>query len=861
MPVHYTIKLAHIHQCSGRSNVFCEEILGYSSFPSSFPFFGEISTTINILQSTQYIRMHQINLTLINRNITLTKDNGIIYVLNKYKYNYKTNILEFPLSYILLAGLYTFKTEFYGDLKENHKSIYKYFYKGNRIALLFAPHIQANGVRQLFPCWDEPHLKATFNIAMKHSRYHSVLSNMPTKFITLDEYNNLLCTYFDITPPISTFQVAIVVTNYNYIKIKENITLWLYSSEQSWKLKSTQRIINDITLHLKSEFGGINIPKMDHLLIPNFSQDGTSKWGLIFHTEANLIYDEQTDSVMHKIEVARLIAPKIAYQWFSNVFSYNWWTRFWLHDGLATLFGEETIVKIFNDSKIMDFFIVQNQYESLYLDSHFDLNPQIIYLLEIDSLFSFPRHLKVLIVLRMLQSAITDKVFRNNVHIYVNRNTFSSMISIDFWSMQEPIEAFKCFIPNNLIPTWITYRHYPIVYFEQDEVDSYKGRLSQMYNLISQGRWWIPINLKNYKLQIGKTLLTENFTTCLTPDSLSFSLNVPQIDWTYDWIVNIQRAGYYRIKYGLKGWHAIANYLNSTAGEYEGISVINRAKIIDDAFHLIMEHQLNVSIFWNLTQFLSQETNYVVWYPMIKVFEYMSTIFPYSKDEIKFIDIKEKFKNLLKNPLKTLGYDEHQMENDLTKCLRQEFVKWACTLEYDECEQAAFRKLQQHLQNPEINPLLPGWKHWTYCRGLTIANWATWSHLKDIWLETRNYTLLSYLTCSGYASRSIASSLVEIFTQDERRNIRGIRSYIDIFHSIVMKHSKTNYIFEKILTVLETFKPEQINILTALVDIINHVYSSESLGKVNKFSTNYMYKVSFRPRVISVRLILISVFY
>ncbi|XP_018359912.1 PREDICTED: aminopeptidase M1-like [Trachymyrmex cornetzi] len=443
---------------------------------------------------------------------------------------------------------------------------------------------------------------------------------------------------------------------------------------------------------------------MDHLLIPNFSQDGTSKWGLIFHTEANLIYDEQTDSVMHKIEVARLIAPKIAYQWFSNVFSYNWWTRFWLHDGLATLFGEETIVKIFNDSKIMDFFIVQNQYESLYLDSHFDLNPQIIYLLEIDSLFSFPRHLKVLIVLRMLQSAITDKVFRNNVHIYVNRNTFSSMISIDFWSMQEPIEAFKCFIPNNLIPTWITYRHYPIVYFEQDEVDSYKGRLSQMYNLISQG-----------------------------------SLNVPQIDWTYDWIVNIQRAGKY------------------------------------------------------------------------------------------------KFKNLLKNPLKTLGYDEHQMENDLTKCLRQEFVKWACTLEYDECEQAAFRKLQQHLQNPEINPLLPGWKHWTYCRGLTIANWATWSHLKDIWLETRNYTLLSYLTCSGYASRSIASSLVEIFTQDERRNIRGIRSYIDIFHSIVMKHSKTNYIFEKILTVLETFKPEQINILTALVDIINHVYSSESLGKTARF--------------------------
>jgi len=46
---------------------------------------------------------------------------------------------------------------------------------------------------------------------------------------------------------------------------------------------------------------------------------------------------------MRKVEVARLIAHKIAYQWFSNVFSLS---HFWLHDGLATLFGEEAIAKV-----------------------------------------------------------------------------------------------------------------------------------------------------------------------------------------------------------------------------------------------------------------------------------------------------------------------------------------------------------------------------------------------------------------------------------------------------------------------------------------------------------------------------------
>lgn len=43
----------------------------------------------------------------------------------------------------------------------------------------------------------------------------------------------------------------------------------------------------------------------------------------------------------------------------------------------------------------MDLFIVQNQYESLHLDSLFDMNPpEISSLSEIDSIFTFPRYIK-----------------------------------------------------------------------------------------------------------------------------------------------------------------------------------------------------------------------------------------------------------------------------------------------------------------------------------------------------------------------------------------------------------------------------------------------------------------------------------
>jgi len=42
----------------------------------------------------------------------------------------------------------------------------------------------------------------------------------------------------------------------------------------------------------------------------------------------------------------------------------------------------------------MDFFIVQNQYESLHLASNIDLNPVQLSLSEIDSIFDFPSYIK-----------------------------------------------------------------------------------------------------------------------------------------------------------------------------------------------------------------------------------------------------------------------------------------------------------------------------------------------------------------------------------------------------------------------------------------------------------------------------------
>jgi len=67
---------------------------------------------------------------------------------------------------------------------------------------------------------------------------------------------------------------------------------------------------------------------------------------LIIFRAADLIYDEKLDTVMRKIEITRSIASKIAYQWFGNAVLPTCWITYRLNNELATLFGEDTTVKV-----------------------------------------------------------------------------------------------------------------------------------------------------------------------------------------------------------------------------------------------------------------------------------------------------------------------------------------------------------------------------------------------------------------------------------------------------------------------------------------------------------------------------------
>jgi len=135
IPVHYHIKLIHMYMEA--YDLHWAKLLKLKNENDSFNFYGESNITINILQTTHYIKFHALNLIIFPwEGITMIKNNGIIYELKRYLQTSETYVLESQFPSVISPGLYTLKLEFVGHLTEDSaKNFFKSFYTNKKKSL------------------------------------------------------------------------------------------------------------------------------------------------------------------------------------------------------------------------------------------------------------------------------------------------------------------------------------------------------------------------------------------------------------------------------------------------------------------------------------------------------------------------------------------------------------------------------------------------------------------------------------------------------------------------------------------------------------------------------------------------------
>nr|XP_012228978.1 PREDICTED: aminopeptidase N-like [Linepithema humile] len=286
----------------------------------------------------------------------------------------------------------------------------------------------------------------------------------------------------------------------------------------------------------------------------------------------------------------------------------------------------------------------------------------------------------------------------NALNVMHNTRNFAIKDVIDIWSTEVhcPVQnVTRNYFINSTLISYINYKHTLLVDIKQYQI------------------------YVTYTKKSNINFETSDTKTCYWLSSFTPNIRISDIG-NNDWIIlNLQQAGYYRVNYDFENWNKIAVYMREN---YNSIHVLNRAQIIDDAFYFLRQGQLNFHLFCNITSFLLEDTDYVVWYPMIKAIEHMTCTWEIQnngstgKNTIKF---------MLYILLEKVRYEDHSADSDFTRFLREEAINWACIFDVPECRERVTSQLEKHLES-SVQDKFFKWKEWIYCKGLMTANNSTW---------------------------------------------------------------------------------------------------------------------------------------
>lgn len=256
---------------------------------------------------------------------TVTADDGSVHASIETIYLPEMEVVNILFSKPLpVSSSAVLDMEFTGELNDKMKGFYrsKYFTSTGEERFAGVTQFEATDARRCFPCWDEPAIKATFDITLIIPQNRVGLSNMPVvKEENLD--NNLKLLKFDRSPIMSTYLVAVVVGEYDYVEGKsaDGVLVRVYTpvgkkEQGQFALEVTTKVLPYYKDYFQIAYP---LPKMDLIAISDFSAGAMENWGLVTYRETMVLVDPENTSLIRKQSIALTVGHEVAHQWFGNL--------------------------------------------------------------------------------------------------------------------------------------------------------------------------------------------------------------------------------------------------------------------------------------------------------------------------------------------------------------------------------------------------------------------------------------------------------------------------------------------------------------------------------------------------------------
>ncbi|GAA3085424.1 aminopeptidase N [Streptosporangium carneum] len=200
---------------------------------------------------------------------------------------------------------------------------------------------------RMYACFDQPDLKATFELTVLAPAAWEVISNAaPDSSDELEEHHGRHGTlqaarrwHFPATPVISTYITALCAGPYHKVTSEhDGIPLGLYCRASLAEHLDADNLF-EVTRQGFDFFHrvfGLRYPfgKYDQLFVPEFNAGAMENAGCVTFLEDYVFRSRVTDAIIERR--AETILHEMAHMWFGDLVTMRWWDDLWLNESFAT---------------------------------------------------------------------------------------------------------------------------------------------------------------------------------------------------------------------------------------------------------------------------------------------------------------------------------------------------------------------------------------------------------------------------------------------------------------------------------------------------------------------------------------------
>jgi aminopeptidase N len=331
---------------------------------------------------------------------------------------------------LLLAGDNILVFDFVADIAPSGASIIRAHDPTDGSDYLYTLLVPSDA-NQLFPCFDQPDLKAPVRLTLTAPAAWSVVANGSAA--SSDTTADQVTTRFDETEPISTYLIAFAAGPWHHASTSHDgrtITAYVRRSRAPEADLDTLLALNQQALDWMERYFGRAFPfeKFDFVLAPAFPFGGMEHPGAVFYNEDRFIFRERP-TLPQRLARFSTILHEVAHQWFGDLVTMRWFDDLWLKEGFATFMAAKALADIDPAADAWKTFYLGNKPQAYAVDQTAGTRPLWQELGNLDqakSNYGAIVYNKAPSVLKQLEYLVGDRAFQGGVRRFLDRHAYAN---------------------------------------------------------------------------------------------------------------------------------------------------------------------------------------------------------------------------------------------------------------------------------------------------------------------------------------------------------------------------------------------------------------------------------------------------